>query len=249
MEDLVFKSKKGNPVTTSLLVAIKFEKEHKNVLQAIRELIRTAENPAVNLMFYESTYFNAQNKTQPLFIMNQDGFTILAMRFTGAKAMKFQLDYIKAFNGMREQLKQLVQLPNFNNPAEAARAWADEHEKNELSEQKIKVLAPKADFADRVIYSDHLVDIGQAAKLLKLGYGRNTFFKRLKADKIFFSSRNEPKQQYINQKYFEYNEITVPNGSRDKTVMKTFVTQKGLFWLSKKYDGEFKPGFPALNVE
>ena len=249
MEELVFKSKKGNPVTTSLLVAIKFEKDHKNVLQAIRDLIRTAENPAVNLMFYETTYLNSQNKTQPLFIMNQDGFTVLAMRFTGAKALEFQLEYIKAFNKMREQLKQLVQLPDFNNPAEAARAWADEHEKHELAEQKIKALAPKADFADRVIDSEHLVDVGQAAKLLKLGYGRNTFFIRLKADKILFSNRNEPKQQYIHQKYFEYKEITVPNGKRDKTVMKTFVTQKGLFWLSKKYGGEFKPGFPALKVE
>jgi phage regulator Rha-like protein len=35
MEELVFKSAKGNPVTTSLLVAIKFGKEHKNVIAAI----------------------------------------------------------------------------------------------------------------------------------------------------------------------------------------------------------------------
>jgi anti-repressor protein len=43
MKELVYKSEKGTPVTTSLLVAEKFGKEHKHVLEAIRTL---AENSA-----------------------------------------------------------------------------------------------------------------------------------------------------------------------------------------------------------
>jgi anti-repressor protein len=46
MENLVFKSPKGNPITTSLLVAIKFGKEHKNVIASIKAIIQSAENSA-----------------------------------------------------------------------------------------------------------------------------------------------------------------------------------------------------------
>ena len=54
MENLVFKSNDGQPVTNSLLVAEKFEKRHSDVLEAIRNL--TAENSAVKNMFVEATY-------------------------------------------------------------------------------------------------------------------------------------------------------------------------------------------------
>lgn len=37
MNNLVFKNKKNQPVTNSLLVAEKFEKEHKHILDSIRE--------------------------------------------------------------------------------------------------------------------------------------------------------------------------------------------------------------------
>ena len=40
-----------------------------------------------------------------MFVMNRDGFTLLAMGFTGKKAMKFKLDYIAAFNKMEKALK------------------------------------------------------------------------------------------------------------------------------------------------
>jgi anti-repressor protein len=74
MNELVYQSNKGTPVTNSLLVSQKFGKEHKNVLSLIRKM--TAENSAVLSMFYETTYYNEQNKQQPMFVMNRDGFTL-----------------------------------------------------------------------------------------------------------------------------------------------------------------------------
>ena len=75
-------------------------------MQSIRNLIGgTAENSAIAEMFSESTYLNEQNKEQPMFLMNRDGFTLLAMGFTGKKAMQFKLEYIKAFNSMEAQIK------------------------------------------------------------------------------------------------------------------------------------------------
>lgn len=106
MNEIVFRGANDQAVTSSLLIAEKFGKEHKNVMQSIRNLIGgTAENSAIAEMFSESRYLNEQNKEQPMVLMNRDGFTLLAMGFTGKKAMQFKLEYIKAFNSMEAQIK------------------------------------------------------------------------------------------------------------------------------------------------
>ena len=104
MKDLVFRGQNDQVLTTSLKVAEVFEKEHKHVLDAVRKLF-TAENSAVRQMFQESTYLNERNQSQPMFVMNRDGFTLLAMSFNGKKALEFKIAYIDAFNKMEAELK------------------------------------------------------------------------------------------------------------------------------------------------
>lgn len=114
MTDLVFLGQDGRLVTTSLKVAEVFEKEHKHVLDAVRKLF-TAENSAVKQMFQESTYLNERNQSQPMFVMNRDGFTLLAMSFNGKKALEFKIAYINAFNAMEAELKsQKPALPDLD---------------------------------------------------------------------------------------------------------------------------------------
>ena len=104
MKDLVFRGQNDQVITTSLLVAETFEKEHRNVLKSIRKLM-SATNVAVAQMFDETTYVNEQGKEQPMFVMNRDGFTLLAMGFSGEKALEFKVKYINAFNKMESELK------------------------------------------------------------------------------------------------------------------------------------------------
>lgn len=106
MNEIVYRGESNQPLTNSKLVAEVFGKEHKHVREAIKKLLTTAENSTVRQMFSESTYLNEQNKEQPMFIMNQDGFTLLAMGFNGKKAMEFKLKYIEAFNAMKRQIEQ-----------------------------------------------------------------------------------------------------------------------------------------------
>lgn len=103
MKDLVIMHDQ-QAVTTSLKVAEIFEKEHKDVMKSIRNL--TAQNFAVKKMFVEDSYLNSRNQQQPMYYMNRDGFTLLAMGFTGSKAMEFKLKYIEAFNKMEKQIKE-----------------------------------------------------------------------------------------------------------------------------------------------
>ncbi|OXC23177.1 MULTISPECIES: Rha family transcriptional regulator [Lactobacillus] len=108
MNDLVImKSRKA--LTTSLKVAEVFSKNHRDVMRSIKNL--TAQNCAVGKMFVESTYVNRQGHEQPMYYMNRDGFTLLAMGFTGRDAMRFKLEYIEAFNQMDELIRNESSLP------------------------------------------------------------------------------------------------------------------------------------------
>ena len=112
MSDLVFKGENNQVLTNSLLVAEKFGKEHKHVLDAIREIVKGYAEFSADPMFEETTYVNKQNgQSYPLFIMTEEGFTLLAMGFTGKKAMAFKFEYIKAFKKMRENIVSQQQQP------------------------------------------------------------------------------------------------------------------------------------------
>ena len=100
-ELVIMKSKQA--LTTSLKVAETFSKEHKVVMRAIKNL--AAQNCTVEKMFVESTYVDSRGHEQPMYYMNRDGFTLLAMGFTGKDAMKFKLEYIEAFNKMEQMIK------------------------------------------------------------------------------------------------------------------------------------------------
>ena len=75
-----------------------FEKRHDNVLRDIKEFIVDESFGLLN--FEESSYINSQNKEQPEYLMTRDGFTLLAMGFTGEKAMQWKIKYAEAFNTM-----------------------------------------------------------------------------------------------------------------------------------------------------
>lgn len=92
-------------VTTSLKIAEKFKKEHSHVLRDIRELECSDAFRESN--FGLSSYKSEQGKTLPMYEVTRDGFTMLAMGYTGKEAMKFKEDYINAFNAMENELKRI----------------------------------------------------------------------------------------------------------------------------------------------
>lgn len=89
-------------VVTSLDVAETFEKEHRRVLQDIRDLKCSEDFRLHN--FVQSSYVNEQGHNQSMIIMTRDGFTLLAMGYTGEKAMQFKEAYIRQFNAMERAL-------------------------------------------------------------------------------------------------------------------------------------------------
>ena len=112
MKDLVIMHDQ-QAVTTSLILAEAFEKQHKHVIEAIEKKISTAENSALlKNMFVEDSYIASNGKQNKMYYLNRDGFTFIAMGFTGKKADEFKLKYIEAFNKMEQIVKQeLPQTP------------------------------------------------------------------------------------------------------------------------------------------
>lgn len=96
-------NKQEMTVVSSLDIAETFEKRHDDVLKSIRKLECSEEFRLGN--FAESSYMNSQNKKQPMYYVTRDGFTLLAMGYTGEKAMKFKEAYIKQFNAMEKMLQ------------------------------------------------------------------------------------------------------------------------------------------------
>ena len=118
MNDIILSTQNGEPVASSREVAKRFGKEHKHVLAAIRQIL-VAENSATK--FFHETAFEYRGQRFPEYLMNRDGFALLAMGFTGKEAVTWKLKYIEAFNQMEKQLsaqhkdQQAVQDANIQN--------------------------------------------------------------------------------------------------------------------------------------
>ena len=178
MKDLVFRSEKNNPVTSSLLVAEKFQKEHRHILDSIRNLV--AENSAARSLFLENQYEN-RGKMYPMYLMNRDGFSLLVMGFTGSKALQFKLDFIEAFNKMEQIIKSSFQLPQTY--ADALRQLAEQVESNDRQQRLLAEQKPKVIFADAVTTSTQSCLVGELAKILRqngIEIGQNRLFDWLR---------------------------------------------------------------------
>ena len=186
MNEIVYRGESNQPLTNSKLVAEVFGKEHRNVVRDIKNLIeggvlKNEQTP----MFEETTYINEQNKqSYPMFIMNQDGFTLLAMGFNGKKAMEFKLKYIEAFNAMKRQIEQskpsvpqnyLEALKSLVKSEEEKQQLALENKKQQatiltISKEnlelgnKITEMLPKVSYYDQILQSTATMTVTQIAQ-------------------------------------------------------------------------------------
>jgi len=103
----------------------------------------------------------------------------------------------------------------------------------QLSEQNL-LMKPKAEFYDTVTQTEDWRDISEVAKLLNLGYGNITLFKKLREDKILMGN-NIPYQKYVTKGYFKVVEKPYYKGKQRCINYKTVVSQTGIEFINKKY--------------
>jgi prophage antirepressor-like protein len=129
------------------------------------------------------------------------------------------------------------ELPDFSNPAIAARAWADQYEQRQTLAAKVKQDAPKVEFAERVSDSESGHSIGEVAKVL--GTGQNRLFAWLRKKNILMEN-NRPYQPHVDAGRFRmiYQKPWEDSEGELHVPSKTLVTGKGLIWLQKAWDDD-----------
>jgi Rha family phage regulatory protein len=82
--------------TTSIVLAELFGKKHRNVLRSIDLAIEQTPPRFWLKNFKQDNYVDACGRNQPMYRMSNDGFAFVAVRFTGTRAMSWQIDYIES---------------------------------------------------------------------------------------------------------------------------------------------------------
>lgn len=229
-------------VVDSRSVAINFRKRHDNVLRDIENIRKDVLN--FEEMFIESYMTDSYGRQQRIYLMNRDGFSLLAMGFTGKEALSWKLKYIEAFNKMEKA---------WNTPEQVmARAlrMADKTI-DELKENNAVLLAdnqrmkPKEIFADAVATSHTSILIGDLAKLLKqngIETGQKRLFDWLRENGYLIKRKgadwNMPTQKAMELGLFEVKESTVNNPDGSVRINRTTkVTGKGQQYFINKFLG------------
>ena len=178
MNDIILSVQNGEPVVSSRQIAESFEKRHDHVMRDIEDIMKGLPKNGDTHMFFKTEYTHEQNgQTYSMYLMNRDGFTLLAMGFTGKAALEWKLKYIAAFNEME---KKLTEQPQLTRSQLLATALIAAHEELEEKDKQIAELTPKGVFADAVSASSQSILVGEMAKLLSqngIQIGQNRLFQ------------------------------------------------------------------------
>ncbi|MGE4421902.1 MAG: Rha family transcriptional regulator [Pseudodesulfovibrio sp.] len=163
----------GKPMTTSMRVAEVFGKRHDHVLRDIEKIIEeTGDAPN----FGAISYTDSMNRQKPMYVMDRDGFSLLAMGFTGSKALKWKQAYIKAFNALEQKATQadpaLAEMIASIVGGAVSKAVTEAVEpfahRNEVLMLENREMAPKATFADNLTNLMREFNLTQVAKHAKV---------------------------------------------------------------------------------
>ena len=165
--------------------------------------------------------------------------TIDQCRLVGMRESKgvrrWVLERLKALESERKQVAQPpVAIPDFMNPAEAARAWAAEFEAKQKAQQALALAAPKVEFVDKYVQATGLFTFREVAKLLKANEAR--FREFLLDQKIMYrlgiGGDLTAYQNHADAGRFEVKTNTAKNGHSYK---RTMFTTKGVHWVAGQW--------------
>ena len=108
---------------------------------------------------------------------------------------------------------------------------------NETFKAERDILIPKAEFFDAVTDSKQAIAIGDVAKVLDMGVGRNKLFEILRETKVLMPD-NRPYQKYIDAGYFRVVEQKYQKNGDTYINLKTLVFQKGIDFIRRKLEKE-----------
>lgn len=244
-------SENGQVVVSSREVAENFGKEHKHVLRDIENLMRGEPKIGLSSMFFKSEYLSVQNKTLPEYLMNRDGFTLLAMGFTGKEALEWKLKYIDAFNQMEQKLTNPEPESTemlLSRALIAANSVIDtERKKVKALEAENAKMKPDSDYAKAMLLSDESLTTTQIA--MNYGMSARKLNQILRNLGIQHTVNKQwiPYQKYLGNGYVVGHPIELPNGKTKEVTRWTRAGQK--FIYSKLKEAGYLPVGEQIRME
>jgi anti-repressor protein len=224
--------KDGKPITTSFIVAESFGKRHDHVLRDIDRIINSEAYRKRSLPnFGQTPYIHPQNgQTYRMFEMDRQGFEILAMGFTGEKALEWKLKYSDAFAMMESTLTQTVNLPK--SKAEALFLAAEQARIIEEQEAKLAEQEPKVLLYDQLADSHGLISVSDVLGMLKGRTGQDYKMADLKlflrkAGFVYWQKEFQPTVKAIDAGWFAIRYEERRYGGETHMIPEWAVTAKG----------------------
>ena len=225
---------------TSLQIAEVTGKMHKHVIRDIRVLL---DKGASETNFGLTSYKDKQGKEQPMYNLTPKGCLILASGYDVVLREKI-IDKLEEYQ--QKERTSMTTLPNFSNPAEAARAWAEQYEQKLLESeradaaerqvlsltQEIEQMQPKISYYDTILASKATVTTTQIAQDYGMSAKRfNTILEQLhvqhKVNGQWILYAPYISQGYVHSKPFSFSHTD----GRQDTKLNTEWTQKGRLFL------------------
>lgn len=202
---VIMKSKQA--LTTSLKVAETFEKKHQHVLRDIDSLKKDVSN--FGHMFEETSIKDSYGREQRAYFMNRDGFTLLAMGYTGKKALQFKLKYIEAFNKMEKTIRE-QELPQTPEERLALTMEVTNRLDKRVTnvEEKIDYLTNTSELNETQRYQ--LLQVRKARVIQVCGGVESNYYQEKKAKKVFSQFGKDfkkafkiPRYDSLQKQYFD----------------------------------------------
>jgi len=225
---------------TSLQIADVTHKRHDAILRDIRNIINGGAG-AHN--FVEATYDDKQGKKRPMYELTPKGCLILASGYDVVLREKI-IDKLEEYQ--QQERTTMTALPDFTNPAEAARAWAEQFELKQLESKRadeaeqqvlaltseIEQMQPKVSYYDNILSNKSTVTITQIAQ--DYGMSAKAFNRTLNALGVQHKVNDQwiLYAKYLGQGYVQSKPVTITHTNGYQSIKyNTEWTQKGRLFL------------------
>lgn len=193
--------------------------EVKRLIKSLETTRRLSQPLSVNL-------YEPESETRQEYLLNKRDSLQAIARLAPAFIAQ-ALDYW-------QEREQCAHLPDFTNPAVAARAWAEEFERRQAAEQQLALTVPKAAFYDRYMQVDDSLGFRQLCKMLKV---KEPEFRQFLFERNIMYRANgvlTPQQHHLQAGYFT---VHASVGENQHAFSQARFTAKGVKWIAGLWAG------------
>ncbi len=231
---VVFKQQEDSIFTDSLTIAKVFGKEHKHVMESIKNS-GLLEDSEYSRKFDPTTYKASNGKSNKMYLLDRDAFSLIIMGFTGKEALRWKMDYIKAFNAMeKELLKPAVKLTPIQLMEQANLLLIEENkEKTKLLERNKKIIDSMNIISKATSDNGTTLTIQEFCKIVTdvidgTSLGRTSAYAVLRSMKLVMAKSTQPTQSAMTRRLLnyikhDYGYMTVVYNDRANDLIKLMV--------------------------